>query len=352
MQPNPGIALVMAGALLLATASSAAAVSADAPVDLGTAASFAVLAGTAVTNTGDTTLTGDLGVSPGTAISGFPPGTRSGTTHTNDGVAQQAQDDLTTAYNDVAGRTPVTTIATELAPESGQTLLPGAYDSATGTFEITKTLTLDAQGNASAIFIFKMASTLITGTDSAVLLLNGAQACNVYWQVGSSATLGTRSAMVGNILALTSIGMDNNATLDGRALARNGAVTLDDNTVAIGTCACAGPLTVTATAEDGPRNEVAWSAVSGATAYNVYRAIGAGTMTLLTTATGTNATDTDVDDGVTYRYEVTAILGSGETEACMTAEVTAIPDLSGAFAGGLAAIAGLGAYVALRRRRG
>lgn len=205
-------------------------------VGLGTADSFAVLGGSTVTNTGPTVITGDLGLSPGTSVTGFPPGTVSGTQHVADTTAAAAQTALTTAYNDAAGRTPVTTVPTELG---GTTKTPGVYDSAAGTFGITGTLTLDAQGDASSVFIFKTASTLITAGASTVILTGGAQACNVFWQVGSSATLGTNSIFKGNILALTSATLTTGANVSGRVLARNGAVTLDSNTIAVATCAAA-----------------------------------------------------------------------------------------------------------------
>ncbi|WP_249019589.1 ice-binding family protein [Conexibacter sp. S30A1] len=216
---------------------------AQAPVGLGTASSFAVLAGSTVTNTGPSTLNGDLGLSPGTAITGFPPGNVNGTTHVADAVAVQAQSDLTTAYNDAAGRTPVVTVTSDLG---GQTLAPGVYNSAS-SLGLTGTLTLDAQGNPNAVFIFQAGSTLTTASASAVNLINGAQACNVYWQVGSSATLGASSVFVGNILADTSVSLNDNVTVFGRALARNGAVTLIDDTITPSACATAGGTTSTST---------------------------------------------------------------------------------------------------------
>ena len=203
------------------------------PVGLGTAASFAVLAGQGVTNTGATVVNGNLGTSPAPAVTGFPPGTVHGQIHRADAVALQAQSDLTTAYNDAAGRTPVSTVATQLG---GQTLTPGVYKSASGTFQITGTLTLDAQGDPNGVFIFQMASTLVTASNSNVSLLGSASGCNVFWQVGSSATLGTSSSFTGNILALTSAQVQTGVTVQGRVLARNASVTLDDDTITSGTC--------------------------------------------------------------------------------------------------------------------
>jgi hypothetical protein len=145
-----------------------------------------------------------------------------------DTVTQGAKDDLVIAYDDAAGRTPVSTVPTELG---GTTLTAGVYDSLSGTFGITGTLTLDGEGDLNAVFIFKAASTLITESGSVVSLINGAHVCNVFWQVGSSATIKTSSTFVGTILALTSITVNTGATVDGRVLARNGAVTLDSNTI-------------------------------------------------------------------------------------------------------------------------
>ncbi|MDO8553045.1 MAG: Ig-like domain-containing protein, partial [bacterium] len=200
------------------------------PVALRSADTFAVLAGSTVTSTGATIITGDLGVSSGTAVSGFPPGTVNGTMYRGVGsAAGQAQLDLTTAYNDAAGRsTGPVSVAGNLG---GQTLAPGLYKS-TSSLEISSgDLTLDAQGNADAVFIFQMASTLTTTSGRQVILSGGAKAANIYWQVGSSATLGTTSVFKGNILADQSITLNTGATLDGRALTRIGAVTLDSNTI-------------------------------------------------------------------------------------------------------------------------
>jgi Ice-binding-like/Domain of unknown function DUF11 len=221
-----GSALAVAAAALIGLPSGASATTALVP--LGTAANFAVLAGSSITNTGPTTIDGDLGLSPGTSVTGFPPGQVNGTVHTADSAALQAQNDLTTAYNDAATQPVTATIATELG---GTTETPSVYDSAAGTFGITGTLTLDAQGDPSAVFIFQAGSTFTTASASNVSLINGAQAANVFWVVGSPVTLGVDSTLQGNILALTSITVTTGTTINGRALARNGAVTLDADTI-------------------------------------------------------------------------------------------------------------------------
>jgi Ice-binding-like len=218
-----------------ALAGSAAA--AQPPVGLGTAASFVVLAGSTVTNTGPSVVNGDLGVSPGTAVTGFPPGTVNGTVHAADAVASQAQTDTTTAYNDAAGRTPAVSVSGDLG---GSMLTAGVYKSSS-SLGLTGDVTLDAQGDPSAVFIFQVGSTLTTASSSRVVLANRANACNVYWQIGSSATVGTNSVFKGTILALSSITLNTGAKVDGRTLARNGAVTLDDNVITRGNCASTTP---------------------------------------------------------------------------------------------------------------
>jgi hypothetical protein len=203
-------------------------------IPLGTAQNFAVLAGSTITNTGTTVVSGNVGVSPGSSVTGFPPGiVTGGSIHAADAVAAQAQSDLTTAYNTAAGM-PCTTDLTG-QDLGGLTLTPGVYCFASSA-SLTGTLTLNFQGNPNAVFVFKIGSTLTTASGSSVLLTNaGATTCppNVDWQVGSSATLGTGSTFAGNILALTSVTMTTGSTLNGRALARNGAVTLDTNTVSL-----------------------------------------------------------------------------------------------------------------------
>lgn len=205
----------------------------QAVVALGAADAFVVLAGSTVTNTNATALTGDMGVSPGNAVTGFPPGTLTGTIHAGDATAATAMADLTTAYNDAMGRTvaPVT-VAGNLG---GLTLPAGLYKSTSSLSISSGDLTLDAQGDPNAVFIFQMASTLTTSSGRAVLLVGGAKSANVFWQVGSSATLGTTSTFQGTIMADQSITLNTGATLNGRALARIGAVTLVGNSVVLPT---------------------------------------------------------------------------------------------------------------------
>jgi len=243
------LVLIVLFATLLSAAGAMASPGAQTAPGLGSAASFAVLGGQTVTNTSPTTIFGNLGVSPGSAITGFPPGSlTAGATHAADAVALQAQSDVTIAYDDLAGQACTGDITGQ--DLGGQTLTEGVYCS-TSSSQLTGALTLDAQGNADAVFIFKMVSTLTTASSSSVSVINGGTACNVFWQVGSSATLGTTTHFVGNILALTSIALQNNADVVGRALARNGEVTMDTNNVTIQGCPGA-PAAPTATPTGTP----------------------------------------------------------------------------------------------------
>lgn len=230
-------------AILLFGFTATQASAATPPIGLGTATSYAVLAGSTITNTGPSVLNGDRGLSPGSDVTGFPPGTLNGTPHTADAEALQAQADLTVAYVDAAGATPATAVATELG---GITFTPGTYTGA--TLGLTGTVTLDAGGDPDAVFLFKTSSTLITASNSSVVLIGAANPCNVYWQVSSSATLGTGTDFVGTVMALTSIAADTGADVEGRLLARNGEVTLDTNVITRPTCAVLPPGTTTTTA--------------------------------------------------------------------------------------------------------
>jgi hypothetical protein len=214
-------------------------------VPLGTSAGFAVLAGAGITNTGPTTVMGDIGSYPTLSQTGTASLTLTGVNHRGDRVTQQAKTDLTTAYTVAAGESPSTPIAADLG---GRTLTAGVYSSAS-SIGLTGVLTLDAAGDPNAIFVFQAGSALTTASGSQVALINGASECNIYWQVGSSATLGTGSSFRGSILALTSVTLTTGATTIGRVLARNGAVTLDTNTITKPACAATTPSpTATATA--------------------------------------------------------------------------------------------------------
>jgi type VI secretion system secreted protein VgrG len=227
--------------LLLTLVSGAAAAAQSVP--LGTADSFAVLAGSGITNTGPTTVRGDLGTYPTTTETGTASVTITGTNHAGDAVTQGAKNDLVTAYTTAAGEGPTTAIAADLA---GQTLAPGVYNSAS-SIGLSGALTLNGGGDPNAIFVFQAGSTLTTGSASQINLINGAQSCNVFWQVGSSATLGTGSTFRGTIIALTSITVTTGVTVDGRVLARNGAVTLDTDTITRPTCAAVAATTAATT---------------------------------------------------------------------------------------------------------
>jgi len=234
--------LFVAGLVLLASAGFAALLygrtEAFVIPSLGTAQNFAVLAGSTATNVPavGTIVTGDLGVWPGLAITGFPPGIVNGTIHAGNAVAMQAQADVTTAYNSLAGLPCLPANNLTGQDLGGLTLAPGVYCFNTSA-QLTGTLTLDAQGDPEASFIFQIGSTLVTASNSNVQVINGAQGCGAFWQVGSSATLGTGTSFIGSILALASVTLNTNATLSGRALARTGAVTMDNNIVTRTTCA-------------------------------------------------------------------------------------------------------------------
>src|SRR5664279_2988600 len=257
--------VVCAMTVLIGVVGTASANAATLPVSLGTAADVAVLAGSTVTNTGPTTINGDLGLSPGTSVTGFPPGQVNGTVHAADGVAVQAKNDLGAAYDGAAGRPTTATVPVELG---GTTKTPGVYDSPAGTFGITGTLTLDAQGDPNAVFIFKAASTLITASASSVNLVNGARSSNVFWVVGSSATLGTYSTLRGTVMALASITATTGATVDGRTLARTAAVTLDTNTITSPTSVPAPPSTPPATPTVSLGTAANFAVLAGSTVTN------------------------------------------------------------------------------------
>lgn len=228
---NKLMLIVLAGFFVIGLAGLATAAT---TVDLGAATNFAILASSTVTNTGPSVVSGDLGLSPGTSVTAFPPGTLNGTQHINNTAAAQAQSDLTVAYNDAAGQ-PCTQNLTG-QDLGGMTLTPGVYCFDTSA-QLTGILTLNAQSNYDSVFIFRIGSTLTTASGSSVVFTNNTQACNVFWQVGSSATLGTNTSFKGSIIALASVTLNNGANLEGRALARTGAVSLDTNTITRPSCA-------------------------------------------------------------------------------------------------------------------
>jgi hypothetical protein len=221
------ISVFIAG-ILLPTA-----IAATAP-PLGTALSFSVVGSSTVSNTGPSVVFGNLGVSPGTAVIGFPPGKVSGgSIHAADAVASQARSDVTAAYINLAGQSCDFVLTGQ--DLGGKTLVSGTY-CFTSSAQLTGQLTLDAKGNPFAVFIFQIGTTLTTASNSSVIIINGGSPCNVYWQVGSSATLGTTTDFIGNILALSSVTLQTGANIKGRALARNAAVTLDRNNISNSHC--------------------------------------------------------------------------------------------------------------------
>ncbi|HEY5457382.1 MAG TPA: ice-binding family protein [Acidothermaceae bacterium] len=239
------LAISMAGLLVMVSGTAQAAAT---TVPLGTAGTYAILAGSGITNTGITTINGDVGSSPTASETGFAacPGadcvTLTGANHTspnpNDAVTQGAKAALTNAFNNAAGQTPGV-VLTELA---GQNLVAGVYTSASGTFGMSGTLTLDGANNPNSVFIFQTASTLITGGTGNINLIRGAQACNIFWKVGSAATLGAGSTLDGTVMAHDSISLGSGVTVIGRLLAGEqasgaGAVTLIHDTIIRPTCA-------------------------------------------------------------------------------------------------------------------
>jgi hypothetical protein len=238
--PFIALALLLAPGLVVAASVGAhAATGIDGPIDLGTATTFSVLGATAVTNTGPSVIAADLGVSPGSSITGFPPGIIGGVFHSADAVAIQAQTDVTTATNTGASLTPTTS---GLANLTGLSLTPGVYSGGALSIDAAGALTL--AGDAASVWVFQASSTLTTGAASQIILTGGASICNVFWLVGSSATLGTGSSFAGTIMAAQSITATTGATISGRLLASAGAVTLDTNTIVAPT-GCAPPGSTT-----------------------------------------------------------------------------------------------------------
>jgi len=322
------VALLAAAAVGLVPATSALAdTSINGPVNLGRAEPFGVLAASTVTNTGGSVITGDVGLSPGTSITGFPPGTVLGTQYQTDTVAAGAQADLTNAYNVAASLTPKTSGLADLV---GLTLTPGVYSGQ--ALSLSGDVTLD--GTAQSVWVFQASSTLITASSSRILLINGASACNVFWQVGSSATLGSASQFAGTIMASESVTANNEATVAGRLLASNGAVTLDDNDITrpVG---CADASTTVVTTSPTITSAAPTSAISG-TPYSY-------TITSSGTPTATYAvTSGALPTGLTLNATTGTISGTPTTPGTYTFTVTAAngtaPDASAQYSIVVAAV--------------
>jgi len=303
------VALALALALVATVLAPGSASAAQAPVGLGTANAFAVLGAATVTNTGSSVIAGDIGVGPGGEVpTGLPDATIAGTTHVNDGVVSQAQVDAGTAYDDAAARSPRTDVSADLGDT---TLVAGVYgtDSSLG---LTGTLTLDAKGDPAAVFVFQAGSTLTTATGSKVLLINGANPCNVVWQITSSATLGTNSTFVGTVLALASVSAKSGAIIDGRLVARTGAVTLDTNTLTASDCSLLPPVTTT-------------TAASSTTAAPTTATTAPATTAPATTAPATTApaTTAPATTSTTEAGPTTTVVGATTTLPTATTEVPA-----------------------------
>jgi len=314
-----GVALVPAGT---ATADTTI----DGPVNLGTATPYGVLGASTVTNTGPSVIGGDLGLSPGTSITGFPPGIVLGTTHPTDAVATQAQIDLTTAYNVAASLTPTTTGLADLV---GLSLTPGVYSGQ----ELSLSGDLTLAGTASSVWVFQAASTLVTGSASRIILTGGATACNVFWQVGSSATLGTSSQFTGTIMANQSITATTSATIAGRLFADNGAVTLDSNVITTPTgCNPPGAVSTSPTITSGAPTA---TGVVG-TPYS-YTVTSSGTPTPTYSITGSLPT------GLSLNATTGAITGTPTTPGTYTFTITAdngvTPAVSASYSIVIAAVA-------------
>ncbi|MET4781329.1 ice-binding family protein [Glaciihabitans sp. UYNi722] len=226
-----GVGVVCASVVVLGAGAAEGAMALAGPVNLGTASTYGVLGASTVTNTGPTVVDGDVGLSPGTSMAGFtgaPNGSFTGTLHQTDAAARQAQADMTTAFNAAAGLTPTTSGLAEL---NGLSLTPGVY--AGGALKLADTGALTLAGNATSVWVFQAASTLTIGSGTRITITGGATACNVFWEVGSSATVGTAAQFQGTVLAKDSITATTGATVVGRLLANTGAVTLDTNTITV-----------------------------------------------------------------------------------------------------------------------
>ncbi len=333
-------------ALFLAAGPSSAATS---PVLLATSGNYSVLAATTVTNTGSSVLDQSVGLSPGLSVTGFPPGvvTAPSVIDAGNAAAAQAQSDLTVAYNDAAGRSLTSTTAADLV---GLDLGPGVYAGPSkGALALGGTLTLDGGGDPSSVFIFQTDSSLTTATASSVVLTNGAQECNVFWQVGSSATLGTNSDFAGNILAQTSVTVNTDVTVHGRALARTGAVTLDTDTFTAPTCdqsvptttaggsttTTAGGSTTTAvgsstTTTGGPTTTTTGGPTTTTTGGSTTTAVGSST----TTTGGSTTTTTGGSTTTTAGGSTTTTLAAGSNTTIAGGSTTTSPAFVASTTGG------------------
>lgn len=350
---------LVGGVCVAALLCAAGPVQAQTAPSLGTAESFAVLGGTTVTNTGSSVVTGDLGVSPGAAVTGFPPGVvLGGTIHAANATALQAQNDLTTAYNALTAQGCTANLTGQ--DLGGLTLIPGVYCFDTSA-QLTGTLTLDAQGNAAAVWIFKTGSTLTTASAAVVSVINGGQPCNVFWQIGSSATLGTSTSFVGNVLALTSITLNTGAQVIGRTLARNGAVTLDTNAVNRSICTAVPPppggcpvITLSPatlpTGTVGAAYSQAITASGGTAPYLFTLTSGAPPAGLSLSAAGVLSGTPTTAGNFTFSVRATDALGCFATISYTHTIATPVPTLTEWAAIGLMLLLMLSGYLALRRR--
>ncbi len=288
---------------LIAFASDSAAAATN--IDLGTATSYAVIAGSTITNTGPSVITGDFGLNPGTSTPGFSSITLAGTENVHNAASLAGQNASTAAYLVAQGETPAITVAAgTLGGATTPTLTPGIYTAGSliKSLSLTGTLTLNGEGDPNAVFIFQAASTLTTDSSSSVVLEDGASACNVFWQVGSSATLGTYTSFIGTILALTSATLNTGATVNGRVLAQTGAVTLDENTISVPTCSAA---TTTTTAAGGTTTTTAAGGTTTTTAAGGTTTTTAAGGTTTTTAAGGTTTTTAAGGTTTTTHPTT-----------------------------------------------
>ncbi|MET3450952.1 ice-binding family protein [Curtobacterium sp. 1544] len=305
-----GIGLAASLSVMTTSAASAATVI-DGPVNLGTAATYGVLGASAVTNTGPSVVNGDLGLSPGTSITGFggaPNGSVNGTTHQTDAAAAQAQRDTTTAYDVAASLSPTQTGLNEL---NGLSLTPGVYSG--GALALADNGALTLAGSADSVWVFQAASTLTIGSASRITITGGASSCNVFWQVGSSASVGTGAQFQGTVLAQQSVTATTGATVQGRLLARTGAVTLDTNTITAST-GCPAPGTPSETTAPVITSGAPSTATAG-TPYS-YTVTATGTPTPTYTATGLPA-------GLTINGTTGVISGTTTTPGSSTVTITA-----------------------------